>query len=283
MSEFAEVFAGARGFCEVVFQIGQMQKSAKRRFALRQSSKTTNLRLGRWRVACPGFPNYWEYSRLSSLAIPLWRLRIEPRLPDIAFRWAKKDDLPDIAGCLQRNYQKLQFAPYITADELANPKHSPGLSAQDFLLAIDRKGKVKACVALWDQQSFKQLVVENYRGNLKRFRGLVNLVGPLLGIPHLPDPGSMFRFAYLSHMAAPIDDRLLWLALMARACNAARARKFKYVSLGMSQCHPQLKSIKFHYRHIDYRSILYTVHWGEDASQVKALDSRIPHVEIAML
>ena len=105
----------------------------------------------------------------------------------------------------------------------------------------------------------------------------------MLGVPHLPDSGSTFQFAYLSHMAAPIDDQRLWLGLITRACNAARNRKYKYVSLGLTQRHPQLKAIKKQFPHIDYRSIIYTVHWGKDASMVKALDNRIPHVEIAML
>jgi hypothetical protein len=35
--------------------------------------------------------------------------------------------------------------------------------------------------------------------------------------------------------------------------------------------------------HIEYRSILYLVHWEDGADAVELLDRRVPHVEVATL
>ncbi len=231
----------------------------------------------------PGLPTYRELEVISSLAIPLWRTQREPATTRFRLRQARPEDLPDIAVCLARHYRELQLAPAWTADDLASPQRVRGLVPADFTVA-EQGGRLVGCLALWDQQAFKQIVVHGLHGALARWRPLVNLLGPLAGVPRLPRSGEAFRFAYLSHVAVDPTDPELCVALVRRACNRAFRQQQAYVSIGLAARHPLTAVLKRAFRHIDYRAALYAVHWDDGRSQVDALDRRrIPHVEIATL
>ena len=60
------------------------------------------------------------------------------------------------------------------------------------------------CAATWDQRGLKQAIVRGYSPRLARWRSVVNLAGPLVGVPALPPVGRPLEFVYLSHVA--VDD-----------------------------------------------------------------------------
>ena len=81
-----------------------------------------------------------------------------------------------------------------------------GLGAPFAAAFVERFGmrRVVACAALWDQRSFKQVVVRGYSPQLARWRRVINVAGPVFGVPVLPQIGSPLEFVYLSHVA--VDD-----------------------------------------------------------------------------
>jgi hypothetical protein len=228
-------------------------------------------------------PCYRPKGELHTLALVPRRRSLRSRLafgPDV--RAATPDMLPDIVACVQRNYQRYQFAPLWTADMLADPSRCRGLSAESFLVAM-RKGKVVGCVAIWDQRSYKQTVVRGYEGPLRWGRSVVNLASHLAAIPHLPAIGEQIPNAYLSHLAVDDDDSPTLLAMIERALHVARALGLAYLSLGLMDGNPMLEPARRMFRHIDYRAILYVVYWPDGVERVSRLEQRIAHVEVATL
>jgi hypothetical protein len=200
-------------------------------------------------------------------------LGIVPGSPDL---------LDEIAACLQRNYARYALAPYWTADDLASPERCRGLRPEDFYVAL-RSDRVVGCLALWDQRAFKQHVVHGYAPGVGRWRRQINLAARLLSLPHLPAPGAALAEAALSHAASDDDDPAVLLALIAAARAEARRRGLEVVTLGLARRNPMLRAVQAAFRHLEYRSVLYLVHWQDGRAAAAALDDRPVHLEAATL
>lgn len=105
---------------------------------------------------------------------------------------------------------------------------------------------------LWDQRSFRQLVVRGYAPWLRWLRW------PL----RLPPTGSVLPVAYLTGRPDQIPEDCRWLLL------------------GLSDRHPLLPRLRHLCRWRTYRSTLYVVH---PPGATVELDDRIPHAEVALL
>ena len=228
-----------------------------------------------------GVPPYTEQGVISVLLIPLWPREVSAP-QRVGIRQATRDDLPAIATCLQKQYATYQFAPVWTAEDLAHPERVRGLRPEDFWVAV-AADQVVGCIAIWDQRSFKQNVIRGYGGGLGHLVPTVNWFGRKLGLPPLPRTGEVFPSAYLSHFSANADDPELALALVARGLEEMRKRGTAYATLGLAERNPLCQKIKKAYRHIEYRSVLFTVHWEDGQEAVNQLEDRIAHVEVATL
>lgn len=231
----------------------------------------------------PELPVYRPWAELVTLTIPVAR-RARPLPPGIAPAVAA--DLPAIAGCLERNLRRYQFAPAWTAADLADPERARGLAPEDFLLARDPGDppeRVRGCVAVWDQRGFKQVVIRGYAPALGRLRPLVNLAAAPAGRPRLPPLGSALALGFLSHLAVDGDDAETAVALIAAARARAAARGVALLSLGLARANPMLPTVRRRFPARELASILYLVHRPEAAPAIGALDGRCPHVEVAVL
>jgi hypothetical protein len=219
---------------------------------------------------------------MNSLVIPLTRLggKRRPTCWNGIVRHAALEDVERICIFLNREMARFAFAPVWHPEWLLSPTHSRGLSPSDFLLAEER-GEITGCVALWNQTSFKQTVVRGYVPWLRRLRPLVNLLTPVTGTIPLPQVGSPFSHAYLSHFAA--RDNAIALRLMTEGCLAARRAGYSYVTTGFGSRHPQAGAILDAFRHRNYRSIIYTVQRESDTRTLELAPDAIPHLEIARL
>lgn len=227
----------------------------------------------------PGFPRYEERGVLVTLALPTWRERRMPR-HDLALRQAGDADLVDITALLSAQGRRHDLRPAWTAEDLRSSERTPGLSASDFSLAF-RGERLVGCVALWDQQSVKQSVVTAYEGGLARFRGLVNLSAPWVGVPRLPEPGQPFAHAYLSHLAVEQDADAL--PLLTQAFNRSVGRGYAYLTLGLPEAHPLTEAVKKRFKALEYRSVIYLVCWPDGEPAVAAVGGRLLWPEVAVL
>jgi hypothetical protein len=227
-----------------------------------------------------GWPVFRVVDRLATFAIPARPGRLRGDAAGIVP--GDRVGISDLAAVLDRFNRRHQFAPCWRAEEIEEPGRLRGLQPRDFLVALDR-GSVAGCLAIWDQRSFKQVVVRGYAGALGRWRPLVNLLGPVFGAPRLPPVGSQLQFAYLSHLAVDDDDPEVAIALVGEALRGARERGIDYVALGLSASGPLAASIQRTFAHRRYESVLYAVVWPDSANAADALDRRPSHPEIAIL
>jgi len=226
----------------------------------------------------PGLPRYRELAPFVTLILSTPHPRRPP--PGVRIERASQTRMPEIADCLARNRQRYQAAPFFSADDLLSPERSRGLTPESFHIALV-DGRIAGCLAVWDQTSFKQVVVRGYSPRLNRWRPWINRLAPLLHTPRLPAPGSPLPHAYISHLAVDGDDDTLFQALIESACAASRAAGYAYLVLGLAARHPWLAWLRRRFNAREYPSLLYTVHWDDDDGST--LDDRLPHVEAALL
>ncbi len=231
-------------------------------------------------AALPDIPTYREVEPFVTLAIPSCKKM--SRSQNIQIEKGGIEHLDGIIRCLVRNGCRYQFSPVWTRKDLLSDKRTPGLTPEDFLVAI-RSGKVVGCLALWDQRAFKQAVVRNYATRLACFRPFLNLAAPWLGLPRLPRVGKSFDHAYVSHIAVDDDDPHVLIHLIEAVREAGSRRGIPSLLLGLAERNAMLGPVRRFFKHRVYRSILYAVHWEDGAVAVEKLDGRIPHVEVATL
>ena len=229
----------------------------------------------------PAAPHFVRAGTLVTLAIPRPRYQARPRHPSIEVRQGSAELLHDIVACLERNGRRYQFTPRWTVDDLVSQRRTPGLEPSDFIVAI-AGGKVVGCVATWDQRGFKQVIVRGYSQRLARWRRLVNLAGPMIGVPALPPIGRALEFVYLSHVAVD-DDRPEVLAALVSEARARLAPDVRYMVTAFSEHSPLLATISRLALHRSYRSVLYLACWPDGRRLVESIDGRLPHPEVAIL
>lgn len=224
----------------------------------------------------PGLPLYAPLGDFLTFALRPARARISP---DIAA--ATDADLPALAAFLQAQNAQLQFAPVWSAADLRGLGRA-GLLPEHFLIAR-RRGAIAGCIAVWDQRAFRQTVMRRYPPWVSRLRHLANLAAPLLGVPHLPAPGSALQQATLSHLAVAGDDTATFLALAAAALDASARRGFGVAMLGFAQARGWHAPLRRARRALAYRTSLFLAHWPEHAGTAAAIDNRAPAPDLGLL
>ena len=73
---------------------------------------------------------------------------------------ATRDDVPELVEFYNQQAQPFQYAPVLTKDWLRQLDGSNGLRLSDFQL-LRENGRLRACLALWDQRRFKQTVLRS--------------------------------------------------------------------------------------------------------------------------
>jgi hypothetical protein len=227
-------------------------------------------------------PMYHELEPFTTLILPVWRRRRSRPSAAVRIERGSIERMADVAGCLERNRVRYQFAPRFTPCDLLSPERSRGLMPSDFLVA-ERDEQVIGCLAVWDQSSFKQIVVREYGPSMRRWRPLVEISAQLLRTPRLPRPGYPISHVYLSHVAVDEDSADVFEALLARAYDEACEAGHACLVLGFAERHPFLRVVRRRYRAWAYSSVLYAVCWEGGQAAVAGIDRRVPHLEVGLL
>lgn len=224
------------------------------------------------------FPTFRAAERLVTLAILVQRP--QPAEPGpFTVGQASEAELPQIFRFLQTHGPARQFFPVLDLTDLAGGATLRGLSAADFV-AVRRGGEILGAAALWDQSGYKQTVVRGYGGWWGWARGPYNLWARLSGRQPLPPPGERLRQAYASLICVKDQDPTVFAALLRAVHNLAAERRHAYLLVGLAARDPLLP-IAARWRHLTYRSSLYTVSWDDGGEFHDRPDGRIAHVEIA--
>ncbi|MBC7546016.1 MAG: hypothetical protein H7338_25075, partial [Candidatus Sericytochromatia bacterium] len=123
-------------------------------------------------------------------------------LPGITIRPATAADIPEMVALWSRLNSQKQFAPFLTVDSFqARLAASPGLAIGDYRLA-HHDDRLVGSLALWNQESFKRMVVLKLNGGATWMRRWYNPIARLLGLARFPAPGNTMPYVYATQLCA---------------------------------------------------------------------------------
>jgi hypothetical protein len=189
--------------------------------------------------------------------------------------------LAELVSCLNRHAKQNQLAAFWTEAGLLSLKNI-GLALSDFQLLLD-DNKVIACVALWDQRGFKQMVVREYSRKISFARPWINLAAKLFGTPRLPPVNSTLAFGLLSPLAVPADKPELIPALVGTILSIAAERGLEFCAIGFAAGDFRLEALRNHFRCREYNTRLYRVRWKDADANIPTLDDGPFLPELAFL
>lgn len=191
--------------------------------------------------------------------------------------------LDPIVECLNRNGREKQFYPVYTRDLfLSRNGRLRDFNIEDFYVAIDGD-KVVGVMAKWDQSSFKQIMVNGYKGFFSRMLPLYHLSAGLLGLPRLPNPGSQINYFYVSFMAIDSNEPEIFRSLLQAMYNVSINTQYDYFMIGLHETDPLLKIVRADYRFVKFDCRLYIACWDDGRDSYQQIDGRIPYLELATL
>jgi hypothetical protein len=226
-----------------------------------------------------GLPPYHDLGRFLSPAVNLRRAR-----PPIAWEGdvvrGRGEMLGEIVACLKRNHARRQLAPVYSEADFGSP-WLRGLRVEDFYVAR-RAGEVVGVLAAWDQSAFKQTVVRGYARRLALARPFYNLAARLAGFPRYPPVGQALRCFYASLIAIDDDALPVFRALLRTLYNDHVGGSYHYFVIGLHERDPLLPALG-DYTLTPFAGRLFLVHFEDGEEARRALDARVPYVELAML
>jgi hypothetical protein len=231
-----------------------------------------------------GLPCYKEYCRFNTHTIPtLGNKPSKISLGGIRVEKGSTERISEIIDFLHHNNKRFQFAPVWDAGTLFSPESTPGLSIENFILAIENE-KIIGCMALWDQRRFKQAVIRSYSKNLTRWRFMINLAAALRGAPKLPAVNSILPHSYLSHIGISDLRSEVFTLLLNTALQKARLCKVPLLTVGFATQHPFNTLLEGSYTTFKSASRIFLVFWNDrNQPQPRVLDDLLPGLEVAIL
>ena len=151
---------------------------------------------------------------------------------ELAVRRATSADVPALARLIDEDQRARPFGFVFAGGELERRLAEwPGLSVDSFYVAEDRGGAVVGCLALWDADPVKRMVVTAYRGSMRLVRNAYGAVARLVSAPPLPQAGGMLRYLYVTHQVVQGNDPAILRALLSRAYRDVRGRGYHFLSV----------------------------------------------------
>lgn len=178
------------------------------------------------------------------------------------------DEIDSLCELYNASAARFQLSPELTPPRIMS-------TGADFFVH-DVAGEPRACVALWDQQAYKQIVVRDYRQPLSTLLPLYNLWALLARRVALPNLNQPLDQAFLAFFAPGTDDIDETIALI-RDALALSSRAV--LTLGFHAAHPALPELLRVFRPVIYRTIVYAVCFA----QPPQWDGRPVQPEIAIL
>jgi hypothetical protein len=193
----------------------------------------------------------------------------------------RRELLPEIVDCLNRNNARKQFAPVHDVESFIRGKRWKDFQPSDFYVAR-RSNRVVGVVGRWDQSGFKQTRVISYGKRLGWVVPAANAVQALLGAPSFPKAGQYVPFFYVSFIAIDQDDAGVFRALLRQVYNDAVGSSFRYAIVGLHERDPLLAVLK-DYSLTPFAGRLFCVCFADGEPAYRTLDGRVPYVEAATL
>ena len=187
-----------------------------------------------------GLPSYHDAGKYYTLVVPLGRRPRRAMEPDqtIAVRPMRAGDAEELVAFLGAVGPQRQFFP----DYSAHDFFTEGATFRDLrpsdVLSAYRRGEMVGTLAGWNQQSFRQTVIEGYVGRLRWMHGLYNGWAGLSGRPRLPAPGSILRYVTAAIPVIRDGDPEVFAALLRSLVARLAAEPHDFLLVGLHENDP---------------------------------------------
>jgi GNAT superfamily N-acetyltransferase len=180
--------------------------------------------------------------RVYSLILP--GLALSRPSPEIEVRPAAPADLPSMLALWDRIGRTREGAPVLDAQAFEQfLDRAPGFSLGDTLLAF-RGTELVGSVGVWNQDSFKETRVLDYRRSVSMVRRIHNLVARPLGWPLLPDRGAPLRALHAVHLFVPETEPAALTALLQTARKQCVQQGASIFELGLDPRDPLGRALR---------------------------------------
>lgn len=230
-----------------------------------------------------GLPHYREIGRYLTFAIPIIGSKSR-RLKNSTAKIIKGDSLPfnDILDFLNYEGRKKLFSPVLSEKDFSIYGSCPGkLSPGDFLLASDGNS-ILGAIALWNQDSFRRIILEGYGGTFKVIKNLSRLAAKAGLTDFMPEPGTPIRIRFAACLAIKDDNPNIFSLLLNSAMNEMSESSTGFLVLGLSEKDPLAKSIGTRFK-ITIPSRIYAVSWDDISSADFSSNNGVFHLEAGTL
>ena len=230
-----------------------------------------------------GLPKYHPIGDYQTSLIPIPQRARSFRVPaGITLRSASACDVISILSFLHESGPARQFFPTYSECDFFNPDGTfRDLNAEDIVLAI-RDGKIIGTLALWNQCSFRQVVVEEYGQPLRWTRRIYNLLASISARPRLPNVKQPLRQLTAALPVVANDDPQVFHALISAAINNAAGGSSDHLMLGLHVADPLLVVVR-QFRTACYTTRAYIVCWEDGEELLAEIDNRPPYLELGTL
>jgi hypothetical protein len=173
-----------------------------------------------------------------------------------------------ICGFYNQQAAQYQFSPVLTPDNAAKTGAS--------FYVMGQGKELKASMALWNQQSYKQVVATAYRPPLGTLLPVYNAYARLMRKTPLPKVGRAIDQTYLAFLAVQPNFELGITSLIGEALALCPS---SVLTLGLHERHPWLAPLKRAFRPATYETCIYAVNFDEAVD----MDGRPAQPEVAIL
>lgn len=210
-----------------------------------------------------GMPRYIHVGELVTLAMAKGR---EQR--NGFWQLAAPEDLESLIAFHNNQAGQYQFAPALS---------SQAIQTLAIPFYVHKHGnRIDACMALWNQQGFKQVVARSYRQPLAALLPFYNGFARLRGKIALPRIGSSLDQSFLAFLAIDSQQPRFFSTLLQDALALCNTR---VLTVGLHAKHPWLEQLIKRFRPSTYQTGVYTVSYDQEM----LLDGRPVQPEVAIL
>jgi hypothetical protein len=231
-----------------------------------------------------GLPEYAFAGRYHTVVILISRRRHRFRCSDAALhvREATADDRDCLASFLQEVGPARQFFPCLGPASFFEPGSTfRDLAPGDLLLAF-RRGRLVGTLGGWNQQGFRQSVVESYTRLLGWLRPFYNAWAAISRRPRLPQVGEPLRCLMAAIPTVRNEDCIVFETLLEALLARASGSPADYLLVGLHETDPLLPFARR--RAADsYITRMYLVSWEDGHSFRTRLDGRPSYLELGFL
>jgi hypothetical protein len=228
-----------------------------------------------------GLPHYLDYGRYFTYAINLNRFRRKPSAI-YAIRRGEEAGCESVMQFLSEVGRRRQFFPSLDSRDFQTD-YLRGLRVNDFRVAVQEGKTIMAAAAVWDQNSFKQNIVQGYSTPVRLLRPTFNFMLRLSGFRPLPPPGGTLSVLCMAFCCSREEKPAALRALLEGICEELRGSPHHYLVMGFHEQDP-MRTVMSGFPAFRYTSRLHLVYWDDGQKFANNLDrSRIPHLEVATL